>query len=157
VIYATPKNASKGLSKLIAAAAADAIKAKGSFSLVLSGGSVLTTLSALAETGIDWSKVWVFFVDERNVAHDSPDSNYLGAHEALLGHVPIPKEQVRGTLTHPPRATRLTLSCLVGAQQSSLTRCTCHPSPCTFTDQTTYSNQPTHQPTRSLPSRRASP
>ncbi|GBF94076.1 6-phosphogluconolactonase [Raphidocelis subcapitata] len=95
VVFATPKNASKGLSKLIAASAAAAIAAKGSFTLVLSGGSVLNTLSALAEVkGVDWSKWWVAFVDERNVDHASPDSNYKGAVEALLGRVPIPKEQV---------------------------------------------------------------
>jgi hypothetical protein len=40
--------------------------------------------------------VWVFFSDERNVAHASPDSNVGAAAEALLSHVPIPKEQVRG-------------------------------------------------------------
>lgn len=95
VIYATPKNATKGLAKLISEAAAASIASKGSFTLVLSGGSVLGMLSGLEEVkGVDWSKWWVFFVDERNVPHDSADSNYKGAKEALLGRVPIPEEQV---------------------------------------------------------------
>lgn len=49
MVFATPKNAAKGLAKLIAGSAADAIKARGAFTLVLSGGSVLTTLGALAD------------------------------------------------------------------------------------------------------------
>jgi hypothetical protein len=48
------------------------------------------------DSKIDWSKVWVFFVDERNVAHGSPDSNVGAATEALLGRVPVPKDQVGG-------------------------------------------------------------
>jgi hypothetical protein len=96
IVYATPKNASKGLARLISESAAAAIKAKGSFTLVLSGGSVLSTLSGLVDSKIDWSKVWVFFVDERNVAHGSPDSNVGAATEALLGRVPVPKDQVGG-------------------------------------------------------------
>jgi 6-phosphogluconolactonase len=52
-------------------------------------------LSAIAEArGVDFSKWWVFWVDERNVPHDSADSNYKGAHDALLGRVGIPAEQV---------------------------------------------------------------
>ena len=97
VIYATPKNATKGLAKLVSEAAAAAVAAKGSFLLLLLGGSVLNMLGGLEEVkGVDWSKWWVFFVDERNVAHNSPDSNFKGAREALLGRVPIPEDQVRG-------------------------------------------------------------
>ncbi|KAI8473518.1 MAG: hypothetical protein J3K34DRAFT_410985 [Monoraphidium minutum] len=95
VIFATPKNATKGVAKLVAEAAAAAITAKGSFTLVLSGGSALGMLGGLEESkGLDWSKVWVAFVDERNVAHSSGDSNLKGAREALLARVPIPAAQV---------------------------------------------------------------
>lgn len=52
-------------------------------------------LSSIAEVkGADFSKWWVFWVDERNVPHDSPDSNFKGAQEALLGRVGIPSAQV---------------------------------------------------------------
>lgn len=52
-------------------------------------------LSSIGEVkGADFSKWWVFWVDERNVRHDSPDSNFKGAHEALLGRVGIPSQQV---------------------------------------------------------------
>jgi 6-phosphogluconolactonase len=52
-------------------------------------------LSSIAEVkGADFSKWWVFWVDERNVPHSSADSNYKGAQDALLGRVGIPQEQV---------------------------------------------------------------
>lgn len=52
------------------------------------GGSLLNSLAPLASAkGLDWSKTHVFFVDERNVAHDSPDSNYRAAQEVLLSKV----------------------------------------------------------------------
>lgn len=52
------------------------------------GGSLFKSLAPLASAkGIDWSKTHVFFVDERNVAHGSDDSNYKAAGEALLSKV----------------------------------------------------------------------
>ena len=39
---------------------------------------------------------YVFFVDERNVPHSSPDSNRKGAQDALLSKVAIPQSQVYG-------------------------------------------------------------
>lgn len=52
-------------------------------------------LSSIAELkGVDFSKWWVFWVDERNVPHSSPDSNFKGAQDALLGRVGIPASQV---------------------------------------------------------------
>uniref|UniRef100_A0A383VDG1 6-phosphogluconolactonase n=1 Tax=Tetradesmus obliquus TaxID=3088 RepID=A0A383VDG1_TETOB len=95
VVYATGKNAAAGLAKSVTEAAAAAIKEKGSFTLVLSGGSLIGMLSSIADVrGIDFSKWWVFFVDERNVPLSSADSNYKGAQEALLGRVGIPADQV---------------------------------------------------------------
>ena len=61
---------------------------RGAFTLVLSGGSLLKALSALIGLpGMDFSRWHVFFVDERNVPHASPDSNFKGADEALLSKV----------------------------------------------------------------------
>lgn len=95
VVYATPKSASAGLAKAVAAAASAAIKAKGTFTLVLSGGSLISSIAGLADTkGIDWSKWHIFFVDERNVPHTSSDSNLKGAQDALLSRVPLPAANV---------------------------------------------------------------
>jgi 6-phosphogluconolactonase len=95
VIYATPKAAATGLVRMLSEAAAAAIKAKGSFTLVLSGGSLVNSLAALADAkGAEFDKWWVFWVDERNVPLDDADSNYLGASDAFLSKVPIPAAQV---------------------------------------------------------------
>ena len=94
-VYDNDFAASAGLADLVAAASAEAVARKGSFTVALSGGSLLKALAALAgRPGVDFSKWWVLFVDERNVPHSSPDSNYRGAAEALLRRVPIPSSQV---------------------------------------------------------------
>ena len=65
-----------------------AVQAKGSFTIVLSGGSLLKALGKLANNpGVDWSKWHVAYADERNVPHSSDDSNHKGAREAFLEKV----------------------------------------------------------------------
>ena len=94
-VYDNDFAAAAGLADLVAAASAEAVARKGSFTLALSGGSLLKALGALAgRPGVDFSKWWVLFVDERNVPHASPDSNYRGAAEALLRRAPVPSSQV---------------------------------------------------------------
>ncbi|KAK9831324.1 hypothetical protein WJX81_002449 [Elliptochloris bilobata] len=93
--YANADAGAEGVTQLVLEAAASAIKERGAFTLVLSGGSLLKALAPLAATrGADWACWHVFFVDERNVLHSSPDSNFKGADEALLSKVPIPREQI---------------------------------------------------------------
>jgi 6-phosphogluconolactonase len=85
-----------------------AIDARGAFSIALSGGSTPRELhrrlaSAPLVSQLDWSRVHVFFGDERCVPPDHPDSNYRMADETLLTHVTVPQAHVhrmRGEL--PP-------------------------------------------------------
>jgi len=42
---------------------------------------------------MDWKLVDIFWIDERFVPPDSPDSNYRMAHEVLLSHIQIPARQ----------------------------------------------------------------
>ncbi|KAM0037046.1 putative 6-phosphogluconolactonase [Helianthus debilis subsp. tardiflorus] len=74
------------------------IAANGSFSVVLSGGSLIDTLRKLTEppysNSIDWSKWLIFFLDERVVPLDHPDSNYKLAYEGFLSKVPIPASNI---------------------------------------------------------------
>ena len=64
------------------------LQERGAFTLVLSGGSLFKALSPLIGLpGLDLPKWHVFFVDERNVPHSSPDSNFKGADEVLLSKV----------------------------------------------------------------------
>ncbi|MBV8714444.1 MAG: 6-phosphogluconolactonase [Chloroflexi bacterium] len=76
-----------------------AIDARGGFSIALSGGSTPRELhrrlaSSPLVSQLDWSRVHVFFGDERCVPPEHPESNYRMASETLLSHVPIPSAQV---------------------------------------------------------------
>lgn len=80
-------------------AAATAIAARGRFLLVLSGGSTPKALYELLATPayaarIDWTRVHVFWGDERCVPPDDRSSNYRMAREALLDRVPISPQAI---------------------------------------------------------------
>ncbi len=75
------------------------IKAHGSFAVALSGGSTPKAIFenlALSQNAqrIDWSKVLLFWSDERTVGPDHPDSNYHMAMESGFSKLPIPKTQI---------------------------------------------------------------
>ncbi len=62
--------------------------------VALAGGSTpKATYKLLASPAyrerVEWSRVEIFFGDERCVPPDHPDSNYKMAREALLDHVPL--------------------------------------------------------------------
>lgn len=90
----------------LAASAADwfaelasaAIARDGRFAVVLSGGStpraMHQSLAARYHDQIDWSKVYVYWGDERTVPPDHPESNYGMARETLLSRVPIPPDNI---------------------------------------------------------------
>lgn len=72
------------------------IQQRGRFVAALSGGSTPRAIyEHLRKTNLlDWSKIWLFFSDERAVPPDHSDSNYKMAIESCLAHVPIPPSQV---------------------------------------------------------------
>src|SRR5882762_9421705 len=84
-----------------------AISARGRFSITLSGGSTprdlhLRLASPPLVDQVDWSRVHVFYGDERCVPPDDERSNARMAEETLLSKVPVPREQVhrmRGELS----------------------------------------------------------
>jgi 6-phosphogluconolactonase len=76
-----------------------AITARGRFSIALSGGSTPRDLHVrLANPPlvdqVDWSRVHVFFGDERCVPPEDERSNYRMAWETLLSKVPIPADHI---------------------------------------------------------------
>lgn len=76
-----------------------AITDRGIFSIALAGGSTPKSLYTLLTTEawshhILWSKVHLFWGDERHVPPDHPDSNYRMVQESLINKVPIPPENV---------------------------------------------------------------
>ncbi len=76
--------------------AARALQQTGKFAVALSGGStpkaIYQRLSLLPKE-IDWTKVFLFWGDERSVAPDHPDSNYRMAMEHF-SKLPIPEHQI---------------------------------------------------------------
>jgi 6-phosphogluconolactonase len=79
--------------------ARESIEEHGRFLVALSGGSTPKALHLLLSneefrSQIDWSKVHIFFGDERAVALDSEHSNGRMAQETLISRVPIPTENV---------------------------------------------------------------
>jgi ribose 5-phosphate isomerase len=79
---------------LIVEVGSEAIAARGRFTLALSGGNTPRPVYARLATAeyrdrIDWSRVLIFFGDERCVPPDDPRSNYHMARTALLDRVPL--------------------------------------------------------------------
>jgi 6-phosphogluconolactonase len=79
--------------------AAEAIADRGRFTLALSGGktpeATYTILAAaLPPRGVDWSRTFLFFGDERFVPHDDPASNFAMARRCLLVRAMIPVKNV---------------------------------------------------------------
>jgi len=93
-IYPDNESLISGAADFIIESAAQAIAARGRFTLALSGGDTPRPAYArLATAGyrdrIDWSKVRIFFGDERCVPPDDPRSNYFMVRAALLDSVPL--------------------------------------------------------------------
>lgn len=73
------------------------IQEKGAFFVALSGGSTPKAVFEKLPTflnALDWSKVYLFWSDERSVPGDHPDSNYHMAMKAGFEKLPIPKNQI---------------------------------------------------------------
>jgi 6-phosphogluconolactonase len=84
-------------------AAAEAIGARGRFSVALSGGSTPKALYELLASDecarrVDWTRTHVFFGDERCVPPTDPRSNERLARLSLLDRLPLPAQNV-----HPMR------------------------------------------------------
>lgn len=81
------------------------VKERGICHIALAGGStpqkLYLTLSTDPLSGqIPWSACHFYFGDERMVAHDHKDSNYLMAKQSLFDPAPIPAENIHAIPTH---------------------------------------------------------
>jgi len=80
------------------------IEEKNVFHVALSGGTTpkylfqLLAKSPYAEK-INWSKVHIYFGDERFVPHTHDDSNFKMASQALLEHVELPQANIHQVAT----------------------------------------------------------
>ena len=89
----------EGAAQRWVALARRAVEDHGGFHVALSGGSTPKGLYERLATPwfrdqVDWSRVHIYFGDERGVPPDHVDSNYRMAKEALLQHVSIPATQI---------------------------------------------------------------
>jgi 6-phosphogluconolactonase len=81
-------------------AAEAAVRAKGSCTVALSGGSTPKNLYTLLASDATWraqapwDQIHFFWGDERHVPPEHADSNYRMAYEAMLSKVPIPPTNV---------------------------------------------------------------
>ena len=87
------------LADYFVARATEAIDARGRFAVALSGGSSPKKLYELLASPayrdqLDWTNVYFFFGDERNVPRTDPQSNYLMAQTALLAPLAIAADHV---------------------------------------------------------------
>ncbi|MHA2789032.1 6-phosphogluconolactonase [Corynebacterium sp. S7] len=82
----------------IQADSAGGVSRDGIARVVVTGGTAgIGLLEKLATLdGVNWSQVYIFFGDERNVDVSHPDSNEGQARAALFDHVEIPEEHIFG-------------------------------------------------------------
>lgn len=93
LIYETPEELAEAAARDFAAKAEAAIGERGRFAFALAGGSTPeASYEALARDyadKLDWSRVHVFFGDERTVPPHHEDSNYRMAQRTLLSRVTL--------------------------------------------------------------------
>ena len=90
-VFPETEQVADAMADLTLRAAETAIKERGAFTVALAGGSLIKLLSGLkGKKDVDWKNWHVFWVDERCVPHNDPESNFGGAVKALLSDVPIP-------------------------------------------------------------------
>ncbi len=97
LVFDTPQAVARAAAVKLLELGREAIEQRGVFRVALAGGSTPKLMyGELAQQpeALDWSRVEVFFGDERTVPPDHPDSNYRLAFEHLLQHVPIPPDRV---------------------------------------------------------------
>jgi len=97
-IFDDPEKLSRYAAKLFVEQAAQSIGDRGQFLVALNGGNTPIRLFQLLATDyrdkVDWSKIHVFWGDERSVPPDDPGSSFGQARELLLSHVPIPDSNI---------------------------------------------------------------
>jgi 6-phosphogluconolactonase len=98
-VVATPAALAEEAAERVVTIAAEAIGARGRFTMALAGGAtprgLYTRLAAEPfRSRLDWGRTWVFQGDERCVPPTDPESNYLMAYQSLLSHVPVPSGQI---------------------------------------------------------------
>lgn len=100
VICPDAESTSREAAQRFVAAVAETLRdPRAGFAVALAGGTTPRRLYELlasedCRSKIPWARLQFFWGDERMVPHDHPESNYRVAREALLAHVPVPKQNI---------------------------------------------------------------
>ncbi len=92
-IHKDPAAMAERAAHILAAACEEAVAERGVFKIALSGGQTPIPLFSLLAASdwadrLPWDKMTFFWVDERRVGPEHPESNYGLARRELLSHVP---------------------------------------------------------------------
>lgn len=105
----TPQDLFQAAAEEVIRTATDAVKARGRFTIALSGGStprnLYTLIAANASASLPWDRMFFFWGDERHVPPNDPDSNFLMAKESLLSKVAVPPANIFPIPTENPDAS----------------------------------------------------
>ena len=97
--FPTPPEVARAAAQLFTDAVLASVKARGLARVAISGGTTPRVMFALLTSNpfvsqIPWDKLYLYWVDERSVPPDHPDSNYRMTSEALLSKVPLPSNHI---------------------------------------------------------------
>jgi len=99
LVFRNPQKTAAAAAERFAELAQESIDDHGQFLVALSGGSTPRPMyQLLGEKGwqnrIDWSKVQLFWSDERCLPPENEDSNYRMTRASLLEHIPVPEDNI---------------------------------------------------------------
>ena len=106
-IFKDPEALSDAVAKWIAETIAATLKRQARFTIALSGGSTPKKLHHILAASpykeqIDWSKLHIFWGDERAVPFEDDRNNAKMAYDTLLNFVPVPASQIHVMRTDIP-------------------------------------------------------
>jgi 6-phosphogluconolactonase len=98
-VYKDAQQLSEAAARWIAGLIAETLKVRDRFTIALSGGSTPKLLHKIlaappCKDQIDWSKMHIFWGDERAVPFEDDRNNAKMAYDTLLNFVPVPPSQI---------------------------------------------------------------
>lgn len=93
-VHADAEALARAAAQEVGRAAREAIGARGRFDVALAGGSTPKRMYQLLDAALPWSRIHLWFGDERCVPPEHTDSNYQMVRETLLDRIAIPAANV---------------------------------------------------------------